>query len=97
VPFGKRAIVYQGLADLETIIQEEAAGKYIKRVQEESVEREEMLVMGKIPCMMRVNLLINSVSASDPLRDRLRDLVHRYLDDKVRLLELEYQPLPRSA
>jgi hypothetical protein len=55
VPFGKRAIVYQGLADLERIIHEEATGKYIKRVQEESVEREEMLVMGKIPCMMRVN------------------------------------------
>jgi hypothetical protein len=43
--------VYKGLADLETILQEEATGKYIKRVQEESGEREEMLVMGKIPCL----------------------------------------------
>jgi hypothetical protein len=49
VPFCKRAIVYQGLADLEMILQEEAAGKYIKRVQEESEVREEMLVMSEIP------------------------------------------------
>ena len=90
MPFGKRAIVYEGLMDLETILREEATGKYIKRVQEESGEREEMLVMGKIPHMMPVKLLTSLVSASDPLRDRLRDLVRSY--NKVRLRELEYQP-----
>jgi hypothetical protein len=56
-------------------------------------EREGTLVMGKLPSMVRVKLLINSVSASDPLRDRLRGLVRRYLDDNVRLLESDYQPM----
>ncbi|KAF2258055.1 hypothetical protein CC78DRAFT_538086 [Lojkania enalia] len=32
------------------------------------------------------------VSGTDELRDQLRDLVRTYLDDQVRLLELEYQP-----
>lgn len=49
MPFGRRAIAYSGLADVEAIFQEEAAGKHIKRVQEESGERGEMLVMGKLP------------------------------------------------
>jgi hypothetical protein len=40
--------VYKGSADLERIFQEEAEGKYIKRVQEETAEREDMLVMGEI-------------------------------------------------
>ncbi|KAJ9607461.1 hypothetical protein H2204_015700, partial [Knufia peltigerae] len=31
VPFGRRAIAYSGLADVEAIFQEEAAGKHIKR------------------------------------------------------------------
>jgi hypothetical protein len=92
VPFGKRAIVYRGLADLETILQEEATGKYIKRVQEESMEREDMLVMGEILRTTRVKLLTNLVSVCDPLRDRLRDLIRGYLDNKIRLWELEYQP-----
>lgn len=58
-----------------------------------AAEREGTLVMGKLPSMVRVKLLINLVSASDPLRDRLRGLVRRYLDDNVRLLESEYQPM----
>lgn len=71
MPFGKRAIVYRGLEDLETILQEEATGKYIKRVQEESMEREDMLVMGEILRTTRDKLLTNLVSVCDPLRDRL--------------------------
>ncbi|EHY57102.1 hypothetical protein HRR83_002602 [Exophiala dermatitidis] len=77
VPFGRRAIAYSGMADVEAIFQEEAAGKHIKRVQEESGERGEMLVM---------------VSGSNDLRDRLRRLVRPLADKKVRLEELEYQP-----
>ncbi|OQU97172.1 FAD-binding domain-containing protein [Cladophialophora immunda] len=79
VPFGsgRRAIAYSGLADVEAIFKEEAAGKHIKRVQEESGERGEMLVM---------------VSGSNDLRDRLRRLVRPLADKKVRLEELEYQP-----
>lgn len=46
VPFGRRAILYNGSADLNAIIQEEMSGIYIKRVQAEKTG--EMLVMGKI-------------------------------------------------
>lgn len=45
--------MHKGLADLEMILQEGAAGKYTKRVQEEAGKREEMLVMGKISYLMR--------------------------------------------
>jgi len=69
VPFGKRAIVYKGLADFEMIVQEEVARKHIKRVQEESNERGEILVMGKDPLADFKSLLINVVSKSDVLRD----------------------------
>jgi hypothetical protein len=51
VPFGKRATVYKGSANLKMILQEERAGKYIKRVQEEAEKQGEMLVMGKIPTL----------------------------------------------
>ena len=47
MPFGRRAVVYSGTANLTTILQEEAAGKFIKRVQEEMEEQGGMLVMGK--------------------------------------------------
>ncbi|PVH71382.1 hypothetical protein DL98DRAFT_540115 [Cadophora sp. DSE1049] len=62
------AIVYSGTADLTTILQEEAEGKYIKRVQEETEERGGMLVI---------------VSGTDQLRDQLRDEVRGYLDNKL--------------
>jgi hypothetical protein len=48
VSFGKRAIVYSSSADLGTILREERQGKYIKKVQEETGEQGEMLVMGEI-------------------------------------------------
>jgi hypothetical protein len=46
--------VYSGTADLTTILQEEAEGKYIKRVQEETEERGGMLVMGKFSSPVKV-------------------------------------------
>ena len=42
----RRANVIKGLPDWDGIIRDEAAGKYIKRVQEESVSRENMIVTG---------------------------------------------------
>jgi hypothetical protein len=58
VPFGRRAIVYSGTADLTTILQEEAEGKYIKRVQEETEERGGMLVMGKFSSPIKVFIFL---------------------------------------
>ena len=51
-----------------------------------------MLVMGKTPFQSNeaVKILMVSVSVSNVIRDQLRGLVCRHLDDKVSLLELEY-------
>jgi hypothetical protein len=54
VLFGRRAVVYSGTANLTTILQEEAAGKFIKRVQEETEEQGGMLVMGKFSSPIKV-------------------------------------------
>ena len=48
VPFGKRATMYPGTANLEEILQVESTGKHIIRVQE-TQERGKMLVIGKTP------------------------------------------------
>jgi hypothetical protein len=50
--------VYSGTADLTTILQEEAEGKYIKRVQEETEERGGMLVMGKFSPPVKVFIFL---------------------------------------
>ena len=52
-----------------------------------------MLVMGKPLSLDAATTLTILVSAMDKLRDYLRDLVRSYLDDGVRLQELEYQPM----
>jgi hypothetical protein len=54
VPFGKRAIsIPRSGGSRED-------QEYIKRVQEESAEREGTLVMGKLPSMVRVKLLFSA-------------------------------------
>ena len=53
-PFGKqkRSIVYDKPADLKAILEEEMAGKYIVRMQGETGEQGEMLVMGENYCLL---------------------------------------------
>jgi hypothetical protein len=92
ISFGRRAVIYRGSPDLRTILQEEVEGRYIKRVQHEARKRREMLVLGKGSYLiLPLKLLINLVSGAGELRDKLRDLVRGYLDEKVELAELEYQ------
>lgn len=57
-PFGERAIVRKGSADLKKILQDERAGSYIKKVQEETIEQGEMLVLGKNVRTLLIQLLI---------------------------------------
>jgi hypothetical protein len=52
-----------------------------------------MLVMGKPLSLKAATVLTILVSATDKLRDHLRGLVRGYLDDGLRLQELEYQPI----
>jgi hypothetical protein len=47
VPFGKRAVAFGGLPDLEGILDSERKGNNIKRVQEEEEKKEDMLLIGK--------------------------------------------------
>jgi hypothetical protein len=54
VPFSRRATIYPGRADIREIIQSEATGEYIKRVQAGPEERGKMLVIGKTPCLLRL-------------------------------------------
>ena len=52
-----------------------------------------MLVTGKIRCLACLTVLMNlKVSGSGEIRDKLRLLVRDHLDEKVSLLELDYQP-----
>jgi hypothetical protein len=48
VPFGQRATIYPGTADLEGILQDEVTGKYIQKLQTVSEERGKILIIGKI-------------------------------------------------
>ena len=47
VPLGKRASIYPGTADIEGILTDEVAGKYIQRLQVASEKRGKILVMGR--------------------------------------------------
>jgi hypothetical protein len=52
-----------------------------------------MLVTSKIRCLACPAVLMNlKVSGSGEIRDKLRFLVQSHLDEKVSLLELDYQP-----
>lgn len=62
-------------------------------MQETEEERGKMLVIGKPLSLDASTILTILVSATDKPRDHLRGLVHGYLDDGVRLQELEYQPM----
>jgi len=41
--------------------------------------------------------LIGQVSANNKVRDHLRELVQKYVDEDVRFLELDYQPSKTSS
>jgi len=47
VPFGKRATIYPGNADIKGILDDEVTGKYIQRLQIALEEKGKTLVMGK--------------------------------------------------
>jgi|SRR5450432_2209754 hypothetical protein len=74
--------------DAKTLVEGELeAGK-----QKATVKDGKMLVTGKIRCLACPTVLTNKVSGSGEIRDKLRLLVRGHLDEKVSLLELDYQP-----
>jgi len=90
---GRRVTVTKGSPDWRTIVREEVEGKYIRKVQEEHSNRDDMIVMVvKVSWLKYVLALTSIVSASVEIRNSLRDLLRDYLDDKVDLVELECQP-----
>lgn len=75
-----RAMVIKGLPPWLSIFEAEADGKLIRRVQEESSARGNMIV---------------TVSACTAVRQELRAIARNYVHENVTLIELDYQP-PRS-
>ncbi|KAL4860883.1 hypothetical protein BDV12DRAFT_204602 [Aspergillus spectabilis] len=80
LPFGKheRACLYRGLPHYESLVSQESSGKLIEKLPNIRDEQGESLVM---------------VSAADPIRYKLREIVRGYLHQRVKLSELEYQPM----
>ncbi|KAB8069058.1 hypothetical protein BDV29DRAFT_198977 [Aspergillus leporis] len=78
-PFGEhqRAVIYNDMPEYDVLVSTEASGDYIPRVSNTQEERGKLLVL---------------VSASDKVRDDLRKIVCKYLDRRVRLHEVEFQP-----
>ncbi|KAI1919977.1 hypothetical protein LOZ65_004256 [Ophidiomyces ophidiicola] len=73
----KRAMVHYGPVDIQGVLEAEIAGEHIRQLPNVQEERGELLVMA---------------SASSELHDRLRGIVRNHLQDKVRMVELEFQP-----
>ena len=67
-------------------------GELKARKPKATVKDSKMLVTGKIRCLACPIVLINKVSSFREIQDKLRLLVQGYLDEKVSLLELNYQP-----
>ncbi|KAL4756094.1 NADPH oxidase family protein [Aspergillus foveolatus] len=77
--FGKhqRVYMYQNIPDYQSIISLEASGDQIERLPDTWDKQGRTLVI---------------VSATDVVRDRLREVVRGHLHQDVKLSELEYQP-----
>ena len=64
ISLGRRVDVYYGLApDLEQILEDERAGTYIRRVQEEAGERGDMAVLGKDRLFLMITLTLLTVES----------------------------------
>ncbi|KAH2651742.1 hypothetical protein KXV32_004281 [Aspergillus fumigatus] len=74
----ERAFIHCEEPNYREIIEVEASGQYITRLSNSEEARGEPLVM---------------VSASDKLRDEICFIVRDHLADRMRMTELEYQPL----
>jgi hypothetical protein len=87
-----RAVVYNGTPDYEKIMSAEASGDYVARIPNSEEERGKMLVLGKSLFPHRVYHAEALVSVSNKPRDDLRKIVRSYLDQKVTMCEVEFQP-----
>jgi ferredoxin-NADP reductase len=108
IPFGKRAAVFPGTANLEQIFLEEVSGEHIKKPEIEldqkttsAIERWESeklslepqdLESGSSKTTARDGKMLVTVSSNDEIRDQVRTLVRDYIQDRVSLVELDYQP-----
>lgn len=98
LPFGKheRACLCRGIPHYESLVSLESSGKLIERLPNIRDEQGRLLVMGKFRWTCHVTTSaewVTSVSAADPIRYQLREIVRGYLHQNVKLSELEYQPM----
>ncbi|KAJ5875189.1 uncharacterized protein N7473_012536 [Penicillium subrubescens] len=73
----KRACFYEGAPDYEDIVISELSEKNPTQEPSLQIDRGEMLLL---------------TSASGDIRDRLQEIVRRHLDQRLNLINLEYQP-----
>ena len=88
----RRATVFNRKPRYNKIISEEASGRNIKQLLNTYEDRGKILVIGK-------SIILNNkpdanflVSALHKVRDRLRELVRKHLEQRVRLYKTEFQP-----
>ena len=93
-PFGqyRRATVFNRKPRYNKIISEEASGRNIKRLPNTYEDRGKVLVIGKSITLNNKPDANFLVSASYEVRDRLRELVRKHLEQRVRLHKTEFQP-----
>ncbi|KAJ5917586.1 hypothetical protein N7466_011140 [Penicillium verhagenii] len=85
-PFGQhhRATVFNGSPDYAEIISIEVSGRNIKRVENTHEERGKVLMMGTFLISPdRIDADGVLVSASPGVRDQLKKLAHRHLEQKI--------------
>lgn len=88
-----RAVVYNGHADYDQILQAEMSGELIERLPNAKKEKGESLVMG----MRHLRAIASStdklsVAASSRVRDQIRLVLQDYVHQKAKMVILEYQP-----
>ncbi|KAL4927713.1 ferric reductase family protein [Aspergillus undulatus] len=79
LPFGghQRAFVDQGEPDYRSLVSQEASGELIEKTPNIPYEQGQLLLM---------------ISAADPIRYELREIMRGYISERIKLLEVEYQP-----
>ena len=85
--FGEHAAAYKGESDFESIIKQEVESK-----NEDWGQDARLPVTGKANFDGQYAILTSAVSGTNSLRDHLHRNVRNYVGQRVRLVELEYQP-----
>lgn len=89
----RRATIYNGVPNYDSIISAEASGEHIDRISNNHEEIGKLLVIGELfRWFLLYLMLMGLVSAKDELRDHLTVIVRNYVDQGVKFRKVEFQP-----